>query len=102
AGPPGPGRREPFTRSFRALFGVPPSAWREAGEPLVFPPVLCGVHYGPDEAVSRFVALEEDTKMIEVYIENVPTRRLLALSHFGSFLDVGKAFERLMTAAGPR
>jgi AraC family transcriptional regulator len=77
----GYGAHEPFTRAFRAHFGMPPSAWREAGEPLVFPPVLCGVHYGPDEAVSDFVALEEDTKMIEVHIENVPARRLLALSH---------------------
>jgi AraC family transcriptional regulator len=70
----GYGAHEPFTRSFRAHFGMPPSAWREAGEPLVFPPVLCGVHYGPDEAVSHFVALEEDTKMIEVHIETVPAR----------------------------
>jgi AraC family transcriptional regulator len=62
----GYGAHEPFTRAFRAHFGMPPSALREAGEPLVFPPVLCGVHYGPDEAVSHFVALEEDTKMIEV------------------------------------
>jgi AraC family transcriptional regulator len=77
----GYGAHEPFTRAFRAHFGMPPSAWREAGEPLVFPPVLCGVHYGPDEAVSHFVALEEDTKMIEVHIETVPARRLLALSH---------------------
>jgi AraC family transcriptional regulator len=80
----GSGAHEPFTRSFRAHFGMPRSAWREAGEPLVFPPVLCGVHYGPDEAVSHFVALEEDTKMIEVHIETVPARRLLALSHTGS------------------
>jgi AraC family transcriptional regulator len=98
----GYGAHEPFTRSFRAHFGMPPSAWREAGEPLVFPPVLCGVHYGPDEAVSHFVALEEDTKMIEVHIETVPARRLLALSHIGSYLDVGRMFERLMTAAGSR
>ena len=40
--------------------------------------------------------------MIEVHIETVPARRLLALSHTGSYLDVGKTFERLMTAAGSR
>jgi AraC family transcriptional regulator len=77
----GYGAHEPFMRAFRAHFGMPPSARREAGEPLVFPPVLCVVHYGPDEAVSHFVPLEENTKMIEVHIETVPARRLLALSH---------------------
>src|SRR5688572_9234829 len=63
---------EPFTRAFRDHFGTSPSAYRRLHEPLVFPPALCGVHYGPDDAVSRFVPLLEDSSMIDVRLESQP------------------------------
>lgn len=72
---------EPFTRAFRAHFGVPPSQWRARPEPIAFPRALCGVHFGADAAVSQFVPVMEDSRMIEVTIETHPSRRLLALPH---------------------
>jgi effector-binding domain-containing protein len=53
---------------------LPPTAYRKAAEPIAFPPALCGVHYGIDEAVSRFVPLQEGSKMIDVRIETHPSR----------------------------
>jgi AraC family transcriptional regulator len=91
---------EPFTRAFRARFGVPPSAWRSRPGPVRFPVVLCGVHYGADDAVSRFVPVKENLKMIEVSIETHPARRLLALSHEGDYRQIGPKFERLVETAG--
>jgi AraC family transcriptional regulator len=76
---------EAFTRAFREHFGMPPSVYRRLDEPLVFPAALCGVHYGTDEAVSRFVALQEDSKMIDVRIDTCPSRRLLARAHTGDY-----------------
>jgi AraC family transcriptional regulator len=93
---------EPFTRAFRAHFGMSPSEYRREPEPLVFPPALCGVHYGTDDAVSRFVALQEGSQMIEVRLETLPARRLLALAHRGDYHTIGATFERLNTVAASR
>jgi AraC family transcriptional regulator len=90
---------EPFTRAFRGHFGLPPSAFRRSAEPLVFPSALCGVHYGPDEAVSRFVPLQEDSHMIDVRIESMPARRLLAVAHQGDYQGIGAAFGRVYATA---
>jgi AraC family transcriptional regulator len=93
---------EPFTRAFRDYFGMPPTAFRRLAGDMTFPPVLCGVHYGADEAVSRFVPLQEGTKMIEVRLQTQPRRQVLALAHQGEYLNIGSTFGRLMQEAGSR
>jgi AraC family transcriptional regulator len=93
---------EPFTRAFRAHFGMPPSEWRLSREPFTFPPVLCGVHFGSDDAVSRFVPMEEDSSMVNVHIERSPARRLLALAHAGDYNQIGPTFKRLFEFAHSR
>ena len=90
---------EPFTRAFRDRFGMPPSAYRKVDEPLAFPPALCAVHFGSDVAVSRFVPLQEDSNMIDVRIEKLPQRRLLALAHTGAYETIGHSFEKVVGAA---
>jgi len=90
---------EPFTRAFRAHFGAPPSAFRKRDEPLVFPSALCGVHYGPDETVSRFVPLQENSHMIDVRITTLPARRLLAVAHHGDYQGIGPVFDRVYATA---
>ncbi len=93
---------EPFTRAFRGYFGVSPSLFRKRSEPLSFPSVLCGVHYGVDFAVSQFVALREGSQMIDVRIETLPARRLLAVSHRGDYMGIGHAFTRVFDMAAAR
>jgi AraC family transcriptional regulator len=93
---------EPFTRAFRAHFGKPPAEFRRQPEPIMFPRALCGVHYGIDDVVSRFVPLHEDSKMIDVKIETHPARRLLAVAHHGDYQQVGDAFGRLFAYAAPQ
>ena len=91
---------EPFTRAFRSHFGMPPAEYRRRREPVVFPPVVCGVHYGADLSVSRFVPLEEGSHMIDVLIEPQPARRLFALPHHGDHQAIGTTFDRLGAMAG--
>jgi AraC family transcriptional regulator len=91
---------EPFTRAFRARFGMSPSAWRSQPEPLTFPAALCGVHFGADAAVSQFVPMKEDSKMIKVNIERHAAEHLLALPHEGDYQQIGSRFEQLVTTAG--
>lgn len=93
---------EAFTRAFKDRFGAPPSAYRRSDGPLVIPRALCGVHYGTDEAVSGFVPLQEDSRMIDVRIDTQPPRRLLALAHRGDYLAIGDAFARVFAEAGRR
>jgi len=64
--------------------------------------VLCGVHYGVDDAVSRFVAMPEDFSMINVHIETQQSQRLLALAHAGDFMKIGRTFDRLLVTARSR
>lgn len=98
----GYGAHEPFTRAFRAHFGAPPAELRKQSEPLMFRRALCGVHYGIDDVVSRFVPLQEDSNMIEVSIETQPARRLLATAYKGDYLRIGQAFDRVCAFAGQR
>jgi AraC family transcriptional regulator len=76
--------------------------FRKAAEPMAFPSVLCGVHYGIDEAVSRFVPLREGSQMIEVRLESLPQRRLLAVPHRGDYMGIGAAFARVFEIAAAR
>jgi AraC family transcriptional regulator len=86
---------EPFTRAFRGLFGMPPSRFRASREPLAFPPAPCRVHFGIDDAIAHFAAIQEHPVMIEVHVESQPSRRVLALAHRGSYQTVGSTFGRL-------
>lgn len=92
---------EPFTRAFRAHFGLPPAEFRKQTDPIQFPRALCGVHYGIDDVVSRFVPLSEESNMIDVKIETLPARRLLAVLHVGDYMHVGDAFNKIGAMAGP-
>lgn len=92
---------EPFTRAFRAHFGLPPVEFRKLTGPVQFPRALCGVHYGIDDVVSRFVPLTEESNMIDVKIGPLPARRLLARLHEGDYMQIGQAFGALSAVAGP-
>lgn len=91
---------EPFTRAFKAHFGEPPAVFRRLPEPVAFPRVLCGVHYGADDVVSRFVPLHEESNMIDVRLEAHPVRHLLARAHRGDHQLIGRAFDEVYAEAG--
>lgn len=94
---------EPFTRAFTAHFGQSPRDYRAAAtEPLAIPPALNGVHFGIDDAVSRFVpTIMKENPMLDVKIKPVPARRLAALHHTGDYHAIGQTFGKLAGMAGP-
>lgn len=89
---------EPFTRAFRGHFGEPPTRFRARPGPIAFPPATCRVHFGIDDAISRFAAPKEPI-MIDVRIDTLPTRRLLAIEHRGHYMAIGETFGRLTALA---
>jgi AraC family transcriptional regulator len=84
----GYGTHEAFTRAFRQLFGVSPSQYRAGKRPILFPKEL-----------STMTAAETSR---EVRLENMPARRVAFVRHVGPYGDVGPAWQKLMTWAGPR
>ena len=76
-----------FTRAFRAAYGAPPAAYREAG----------GI--GLPRPSPRN---QEETAMPEITIRNEPALRVVALEHRGSYLKIGTAFDRVMAWGASR
>jgi len=83
----GYGSAAALTRAFRAAYGVPPAAYRDAGG--------IGLPRPPSPS-------QDDMTMPEVTIRHEPALRLAALDHRGSYMDIGRAFDRVMAWAGPR
>jgi AraC family transcriptional regulator len=70
-----------FTRTFRAVFGMPPAQYRKRGTHSRFRPA----HSGDDEMAMR-----------EVVIRDLPAMQVLTIDHVGSYMQIGKAFDALI------
>lgn len=68
-----------FSRAFRAAYGMPPAQYREQGGHARF-----------GEATQ-----EGDSAMFPVEILRLPELRLAAIGHVGSYMEIGRAFDRL-------
>lgn len=76
-----------FSRAFRADYGVPPATYRTSG---LFPEAPKPKRY------------QGAKLMYDVAIKDAEARRLVAVSHRGPYLGIGRAFEKLGATAGPR
>lgn len=74
-----------FARTFRAQFGVTPAEFRAAGVPGDFELLRTG-----------------RLKMADFEIRELPTRRLAALPHQGSFSEIGRAFQQVAAVFNAR
>jgi AraC family transcriptional regulator len=92
---------EAFTRAFGAMFGAPPSQFREARRPpwLNAP---SGIHYDPDGRLNDFQPLQPGGLIVDVRIETVPVLRVAFMRHTGPYHEVKETWEKLMAWAGPR
>jgi AraC family transcriptional regulator len=75
-----------FTRGFRAVFGMPPGRFRRHGSHTRF----------------KAPAKEESLSIYDIEIRTVPALHLAAIDHAGSYLEIGRAFDRLFGLLGPR
>src|ERR1700761_3046911 len=69
-----------FSRTFRAVFGVPPAQYRRQGTHSWFRPALSG---------------DDQMSMREVVIRHVEPMEILSVDHVGSYMQIGKAFDGL-------
>ncbi len=80
----GYGSAAAFSRAFAASYGAPPGAFRQ---------VRAATREQPQ------TSQQETTGMYEVTFATEPSRRVMGVSHRGSYQEVGYAFERLMPLA---
>lgn len=94
---------EAFTRAFRALYGVPPSAFRKAGAGAPPRPELAarsGVHYRPGATATAFNPPPIGEPRMHVTIQDRPALRLATVRHVGPYNRIAEAFARLGATAG--
>lgn len=72
-----------FTRTFSAVFGIPPAQYRNAGTHTRFRPSLAN----PGEHAMT---------THDVIIRDIEGFDVLAVDHVGSYMQIGKAFDSLM------
>ncbi|HVE06247.1 MAG TPA: AraC family transcriptional regulator [Paraburkholderia sp.] len=69
-----------FTRTFGAVYGMPPARYRKEGNHSRFRPALSGGD-----------AMEQRS----VEIRNVPAMEVVSIDHSGDYMQIGKAFDTL-------
>lgn len=75
-----------FTRSFRAVYGMPPIQYRNNGSHTHFEPAN----------IKRIGA------MYNVEVKSMPSMKAITINHQGSYMEIGKAFETLFGWLGAR
>jgi AraC family transcriptional regulator len=92
---------EAFTRAFRAMTGLTPSAFRVQRGKLPWESAPSGVHYQPTE-LGDFILFESGGSKMDVKIDTVEPMRVAFVRHIGPYNECGKAWEKIMTYMGAK
>ncbi|MBL4784681.1 MAG: AraC family transcriptional regulator, partial [Cohaesibacteraceae bacterium] len=79
-----------FTRAFRTSYGHPPAKYRRSGNVISLK---------PSGTATKF---PKSPRLQNVKITSAETIKVVTLGHKGSYMEIGKAFDRLFTWAGSR
>ena len=102
---------ESFTRAFQGAYALAPTAFRRRirmhrqrmGMPEALPfelPARSGIHFRPNGTLPVFNIAFGGTDM-NVIVEDLPERKVLAVTHVGPNNMIGEAFRQLARIAGP-
>jgi AraC family transcriptional regulator len=92
---------EAFARAFRSSYGTSPTEFRRNGIKRAELAASCGVHFQADGAFMDFTPRNTGGSTMHVDIEQLAEKRLGAIRHMGPYNQIGRAFERLGSVAGP-
>lgn len=93
---------EAFTRAFHSMFDESPSQFRETHRALPFRRVASGVHFVENGQLQDFQPSQTGGQAMDVRIERVAPMRVAFVRHVGPYNQVGAAWTRLMSWAGPK
>ncbi len=91
---------EAFTRAFRSTFGVAPSRYRAAKQPVAVSQWRSGLHYLPGRAPGTFRTFGSGGTKMQVAIKSVRAMRVAFLRHVGPYSEVGATWDRLLPYLG--
>jgi AraC family transcriptional regulator len=91
---------EAFTRSFHALFGCSPSAFRCAKRKPPLPAAPSEVHYAPATPAGHFKTTPPRNKAMNVKIKPMPALRVAFMRHVGPYNKVGETWDKLLPVLG--
>ena len=74
-------RLQSFSRTFSAVFGMPPALYRKQGTHIRFRPAQSG---------------DNQMTMHEVVIREIPAMKVVSVDHIGPYMQIGKAFDSLI------
>lgn len=93
---------ESFTRAFSAMFGISPSEFRKTHRSVAYPPSPSKVHFVTGGDLESFEPQSPGEKVMDVRFEKIPATRVAFIRHVGPYDQVGQAWGRLMSWAGPK
>lgn len=88
---------EAFTRAFKAVFGLAPSAYRSVSGRQASAP--SGIHYENDGAVKHFRS--QRGILMDVTVKHLDPMRVACVAHVGPYQTVGQAWATLGRVLGP-
>ena len=91
---------EAFTRAFRAMTGIAPSAFRSQQRNLDTDRVPSGVHYQPGRLLDDFQPCETGGAAMEVQIKKVEPIRVAFMRHTGPYDQCGPVWEKFCAYMG--
>ncbi len=91
---------EAFTRSFRSVFGVPPSQFRASHRKPILGAAPSGLHYADGENVDNFKTVQPGGRKMTVKIEHLDPIRVAFMRHVGPYSEVGETWDKFLPALG--
>jgi AraC family transcriptional regulator len=88
---------EPFTRAFKAAYGVSPAEFRRATEPSALLAAPSGVHFRQGVPLTTFKTNHITTKVMKVITKKIKPMRVAYLRHVGPYEETRQTWEDLGT-----
>jgi len=89
-----------FTRAFRDLTGLSPTAYRARKRPLPPSGAPSGVHFSPDRPPDAFNPLTQEDPAMDVQIRRFEPQRVAFTRQVGPYDEVGRAWDALCPPLG--
>jgi len=93
---------ESFSRTFKKMFGCPPSKYPEQHWKILYKKIPGSVHYLPDNARKGLTFQTNEETIMEVRVETVKPMRVAFIRHIGSYIECKPAWDKLAAWAGPK
>jgi AraC family transcriptional regulator len=87
---------EAFTRAFKAAYGVSPTEFRRATEPIAILGAPSGVHFQPGVPLTTFNTNHLTTKVMKVITRKIKPMRVAYLRHVGPYQNTKSTWFDLM------